>query len=344
MTRVTILGAGDMGAALLTPLATGRHQARIWATERDQAIVEAWRAGEPHPRLGVVKPAVAEVYADDELASALRGADIVVLAITSSAVRPVMARVAPLLDRPQALVVVGKGFDAGSDGDGICLLSSAIAEFSKTPVVAVGGPGIAKEVALGNPSTAVFASTNRDALQLTAQTFGTADYFIVSTDDVVGVEMSAAMKNAYGVVIGIADGIARQTGLPYANLRAALFPPAVREMAQLAVAHGGRAETVAGLAGAGDLQVTVTAGRNRLLGERIGMGLSGAAAFEELTAAGTTTEGYLAAGYGHRLAQASLPPGETVQEHYPLLDALHRILFAGALPRESLWEAVRASA
>lgn len=344
MTRVTILGAGDMGAALLTPLAAGGQEARIWATERDQAILEAWSAGLPHPRLAVAKPAGADVFTDDHLAEALRGAEIVVLAITSSAVRPVMARVAPLLDQLEALVVVGKGFDAGPDGDDICLLSSAVAEYTRIPVVAVGGPGIAKEIALGNPSTAVFASTHPDALSLTAKTFGTADYFIVSTDDVVGVEMAAAMKNAYGVVIGIADGIAKQTGLPYANLRAALFPPAVREMAQLAVAHGGRAETVAGLAGAGDLQVTVTAGRNRLLGERIGMGLSGAEAFQELTAAGTTTEGFLAAGYGHRLAQASLPLGESVREHYPLLDALHRILFVGAPPLESLWEAVRASA
>ena len=149
------------------------------------------------------------------------------------------------------------------------------------------------------------------------------------------------MKNAYGVAIGIADGIEKRTGLPHANMRAALFPHAVREMSLLAESLGGRRETVAGLSGAGDLQVTVTAGRNRLLGERIGMGLSGAEAFQELTAAGTTTEGYLAAAYGYRLAQQAIPAGEPVSRSYPLLDALYRVLYEGAPAAEALWEAVR---
>ena len=69
--------------------------------------------------------------------------------------------------------------------------------------------------------------------------------------------------------------------------------------------------------------MTVTSGRNRLLGERIGMGLSGAEAFQELTAAGTTTEGYLAARYGYRLAKQAIPAGEAVSRRYPVLDALY---------------------
>ena len=92
--------------------------------------------------------------------------------------------------------------------------------------------------------------------------------------------------------------------------------------------------------GAGDLQVTVTAGRNRLPGERIGMGLSGAEAFQELTAAGTTTEGYLAAAYGYRLAQRSIRRENQVSR-YPVLDALYRILCEGAPASESLWGAIR---
>jgi glycerol-3-phosphate dehydrogenase (NAD(P)+) len=170
--------------------------------------------------------------------------------------------------------------------------------------------------------------------------FGTPAYSIETTDDVAGLEVAAAMKNAYGVAIGIADGIEKRTGLPHANMRAALFPHAVREMSLLAESLGGRRETVAGLSGAGDLQVTVTAGRNRLLGERIGMGLSGAEAFQELTAAGTTTEGYLAAAYGYRLAQQAIPPGEPVSHRYPVLDALYRILYEDASASENLWGAI----
>jgi glycerol-3-phosphate dehydrogenase (NAD(P)+) len=155
------------------------------------------------------------------------------------------------------------------------------------------------------------------------------------------VEVAAAMKNAYGVAIGIADGIEKRIGLPHANMRAALFPHAVAEMGLLAEALGGRRETVAGLSGAGDLQVTVTSGRNRLLGERIGLGLSGAEAFQELTAAGTTTEGYLATDYGYRLAQQAIPSGEPVSHRYPLLDALYRVLYEEEPASEALWTAVR---
>ncbi len=250
------------------------------------------------------------------------------------------ARLAAELDAPRAIVVVGKGFDSGPRGDEILLLPHVIAEFNSAPVVAVGGPAIAKEIALGTPTAAVFASTNPDALALTQQAFSTPNFFVETTDDVVGLEVAAAMKNAYGVAIGIADGIEKRTGLPHANLRAALFPLAVAEMGLLAELLGGRRETVAGLAGAGDLQVTVTSGRNRLLGERVGMGMSGAEAFRELTAAGTTTEGYLATEFGYRLATRAGAGTEPADRRFPLLDALYRILYGDAQPVEALWDAI----
>ena len=108
----------------------------------------------------------------------------------------------------------------------------------------------------------------------------------------------------------------------------------------LAESLGGRSETVAGLSGAGDLQVTVTSGRNRLLGERIGMGLSGSAAFQELSAAGTTTEGYLAADFGYRLARQSLPEAEPISRRFPVLAALYAVLYQDAPAAEQLWAAV----
>jgi glycerol-3-phosphate dehydrogenase (NAD(P)+) len=255
-------------------------------------------------------------------------------------VRPVLARLAGDLGNPRAFVVVGKGFDAGPNGDEILLLPHVIAEITDAPVVAVGGPSIAKEVALGVPTAATFGSADADGLALTEEVFGTPAYYIETTDDVAGLEVAAAMKNAYGVAIGIADGIEKRTGLPHHNMRAALFPHAVAEMGKLAALLGGRHETVAGLSGAGDLQVTVTSGRNRLLGELVGMGLTGAEAFRELTAAGTTTEGYLATDYGYRLAQRAMPAGESVAARFPVLDALYRVLYANAPASESLWAAI----
>jgi glycerol-3-phosphate dehydrogenase (NAD(P)+) len=337
VTRVTILGAGDMGTALLTPLHAGGHELRLWGTERDAAIIEALDHDDPHPRLGIRLPRGVSTFGHRAAAAALDGAEIVVVAITSNAIRSVLGRLGNEMGDPRAIVVVGKGFDAGPKGDEILLLPHVIGEFSRSPIVAVGGPSIAKEVAIGTPTAAMFGSADADALSLTREVFGTPVYAIETTDDVAGLEVAAAMKNAYGVAIGIADGIEKRTGLPHANMRAALFPHAVAEMGLLAEALGGRRETVAGLSGAGDLQVTVTSGRNRLLGERIGLGLSGAEAFQELTAAGTTTEGYLAAAYGYQLAQRS---GESVSRRYPLLDALYRVLYENATAAESLWGAI----
>ncbi len=341
MTRVTILGAGDMGTALLTPLHAGGHELRLWGTDHDAAIIAALDRGDPHPRLGIPIPPGVFTFGDAEAAAALAGAEIIVVAITSNAIRPVVGRIAHFLGQPQAIVVVGKGFDSGPNGDEVLLLPHVLGEFSQVPVVGVGGPSIAKEVAIGTPTAAIFGSADPGALTFSQQVFSTPAYSIESTDDVAGLEVAAAMKNAYGVAIGIADGIEKRTGLPHANMRAALFPRAVAEMSLLAESLGGRRETVAGLSGAGDLQVTVTSGRNRLLGERIGMGLSGAEAFQELTAAGTTTEGYLAAAYGYRLAQRSIPEGEPVSHSYPLLDALYRVLYEGAPAAEALWDAIR---
>ena len=332
-----------MGTALLTPLRAAGHDLRLWGTEQDTAIVAALARGETHPRLGATIPAEAAAYHAGDAAAALAGAEIVVVAITSHAVRQVLARLAGFLEAPRAIVIVGKGFDAGPDGSAILRLSEVIAAISPVPVVAVGGPSIAREVAFGTPTAAIFASADPAALALARAVFSTPSYYVATTDDVAGLEVAAAMKNAYGVAIGIADGIEQRLQRPHHNLRAALFPLAVGEMGLLAESLGGRRETVAGLAGAGDLQVTVTSGRNRLLGERIGRGQRGEEAFRELTAAGTTTEGYLATDFGYRLARRSMPTGTPLEHRYPLLDALYRILYHGAPAAETLWAAVRTS-
>ena len=340
LARITILGAGDMGTALLTPLAANGHALSLWGTERDGDIIARLRRGEPHPRLGTPLPPGATAFVADQAADALAGAEIVVVAITSDAVRPVLARLGAQLGRPRAVVTVAKGFDAGPDGDRILLLPDVIAEFRAAPVVAVGGPSKANEVARGLPTAVTFGGADSTALGFCREAFATPTYRIAATDDIVGLEVAAAMKNAYAIALGVADGLEQATGLPHHNLRAALFPRAVAEMATLATALGGRADTVYGLAGMGDLQVTITAGRNRLLGERIGRGDDPTASYHSLTAGGTTIEGYPAVAFGHRLAHERIDAGTLAPGSLPLLNALWRVLYAGGPARETLWQAI----
>jgi glycerol-3-phosphate dehydrogenase (NAD(P)+) len=235
------------------------------------------------------------------------------------------------------VVTVAKGFD---EADGrIRLLPDVIAELCDAPVVAVGGPSKANEVARGLPTAVVFAGTSAEATGACREAFATPAYRIETSADIIGVEVAAAMKNAYAIALGMTDGFERRTGLPHHNLRAALFPRAVREMGGLAEALGGRRATIDGLAGGGDLQVTITSGRNRMLGERIGFGEPPDDALAALTAAGTTVEGYLAVGYGYRLAHDLTASEDLGVREVALLRALWRILHEGAPPLDTLWMA-----
>ncbi len=335
MTRVAILGAGDMGTGLTTPAAQNGHDVRLWGTELDYAIVSALQAGHNHPRLRVPVAPTVRVFAEQQAEEALDGAELVVVAVTSNAVRKIVTRLAPLLQRVQVMMTVAKGFDE-SAARAVQLLPDVIAEVYQGPIVAVGGPSKANEVAMGLPTSVVYAGPS--AAVASCQTvFFTPTYHIEITDDVVGVEVAAAMKNAYTIALSVADGLERRTGRPHHNLRAALFPQAVREMVALAEGLGGRRETVLGLAGVGDLQVTLTAGRNRLLGERLGLGDRPDEAFATLTAQGTTVEGYLATDFGYRLVRDVIGVDDSARARFPLLEALWRILFQQAPPLESLW-------
>jgi glycerol-3-phosphate dehydrogenase (NAD(P)+) len=338
--RITILGAGDMGTALVTPLAYNQHDVRLWGTERDQAIIDALRAGDAHPRLGVSLPAGVTAHTAAEVATALEMTEIVVVAVTSDAVRTVLERLAPHLGAPGAVVTVAKGFSTSRDGAGIQILSQTAAEFTAAPIVAVGGPAMANEVARGQPTAVVFGGAEPAALRLAASCFATPEYRVTPTPDIIGLEIAAAMKNAYAIGLGVADGLEQRTGLPHHNLRAALFPRAVSEMGALAVAMGGDAATVSGLAGAGDLLVTITSGRNRLLGERLGQGDRPRDALASLSGRGTTIEGYAAADFGYRLYQQAVQHGTLSEGSLPLLDAVWQVLYRDAEPAATLWSVV----
>lgn len=341
MTRVTILGAGDMGTAIVTPL-TGRHDVRLWGTAHDATIIAALQAGALHPRLGVPVDTSVRVYQARELGAALAGAEIVVLAVSSHGVSTVAKEVAPFLATAEAVIILSKGLGQMAPGASETRLSQAVAAHTNRPVVAVGGPGIAREVAHAIPTAAVFGSMSQAVLDLSQQVFSTPEYLVQITDDIVGVELAAALKNAFAMSFGMVDGIEKASGQPYANLRAALFPQAMTELMDLVVSLGGRAETVYGLAGLGDLQVTAAAGRNRLLGERIGSGSTAADAVRDLSAANITTEGFAVTELGYQLAR-QLCAGEdaAVGRRFPLLAGLERIANADAPSVETLWQAVR---
>jgi glycerol-3-phosphate dehydrogenase (NAD(P)+) len=328
---ITVLGAGAMGSALSTPGTAGGHEVRLWGTWLDDELLDAVTAGVPHPRLGVRLDERTRCYRSGELAAALDGVTLVVLAVASEGVLDVAWRAAPLLPSGVPVLLTTKGFGRGED-DTIRLLPELLAGVlpAGTPLVVAGGPCKANEVAACRPTATAYAAHDETALRRAASAFEGAAYRIELLSDVDGLEAAAAMKNVYAIALGISDGLSERDDLPWHNLKAAVFARAVREMATLAVALGGSATTVTGLPGAGDLEVTGLSGRNKVYGARIGAGEEPKAALSAMRAAGQTVEGVPASELAEELVADLLVRGVVAAEDFRLLRALRSVLAEGA--------------
>lgn len=327
--RVAILGAGAMGSALTAPAVDAGNDVALWGTWLDDELVAAAREGRPHPRTGVPVDERVRVHGSGGLEEALRDATVVVLAITSDGVQDVLRRARPHLAPGAPVLVTTKGF--GRDGAGRVQLLPALLAADLPPgssVVGLGGPCKANEVAARRPTATVYGGEDPQALERARATLATARYAVATTDDLAGLELAAAMKNVYAIALGVCQGLAAQGGEPWHNLQAAAFAQATREMAALAEALDGRAETVHGLAGAGDLEVTGLSGRNRVYGERLGRGEGARAALAAMEAAGQAVEGVPAARLAARLAR------ERGVEAVPLLQAVVALLDGAPDPAE----------
>jgi len=190
-------------------------------------------------------------------------------------------------------------------------------------VVSVGGPCLAGEIAQGLPTAAVFGSAQAEAARQAAEAFRSKAFHVAITDDLAGLEYCTVGKNVAAIGMGILDGMGKVSGLDYRNAKSALFTQAFAELLELVVALGGKAETVAGLAGLGDTLVTSLGGRNRLFGELLGEGVTPQEALEDLSRQGMTVEGVESTRDVHLLA-------ERAGLDLPFLELVHRILFEGA--------------
>lgn len=323
MGEITILGAGAMGSALATPLARNGHRVRLWGTHLDDERIDALSSGAPHPGTGVVSPDGVTWFRNAELEAALDGAEAAIIAVSSPGVHDVSVRAAAsLAELP--IMLASKGFHRRPDGT-IALMPEAVREALGQPerrIVAIGGPCKADEVAAGRITATLYASADRDSAAAAAALLRTDDYRIEVSDDETGLEICAPLKNVYAIALGYADGLQQRTGLPWHNLKSALFARAVSKMSVLAELTGGRTDTAFGLAGVGDLEVTGLSGRNKVFGSRLGAGETVAEARAAMDAAGLTVEGIAACRLGAEFAkQIGADPARV-----PLLHAINRVL------------------
>jgi glycerol-3-phosphate dehydrogenase (NAD(P)+) len=317
--EIAILGAGSWGTALAVHLARTGHAVRIWSVEapvieemRDRRANAAYLPGVSLPEAVVPTAAIGE---------ALDGVGIVVAVVPSHAMRSVARAARPFLAPGATVVSAAKGLEL----DTLRRMSEVLAEESGAghPVVAMSGPSFAVEVARELPTALSVASLDLAAAERVQAEFRGRFLRLYATTDVVGVEIGGALKNVIAIAAGVAEGL----GLGH-NAQAALMTRGLAEISRLAVAAGGRRETLAGLTGLGDLVLTCTGpySRNRHVGIELARGrrLSEVLAGMRMVAEGVRTTG------------AALAMGARHGVELPITEQMAAVLDGSKTPRDAL--------
>jgi glycerol-3-phosphate dehydrogenase (NAD(P)+) len=321
MSRIAILGAGAWGTALVLSLARrGGHELCLWS--HSTALAEQLAdAGENLRYLpGFTLPADIDVTAD--LPRAIFEADILLCVTPSQHLRGIITHIAPLLTRDQIILSASKGIEETT----FLRLSQVVAAATSNPFAVLSGPSFAEEVAAGMPTAIVAASASPQIAQTIQRDFTSSSLRVYTNDDVPGVELGGAMKN----VIALAAGVAYGLNLGY-NSPAALITRGIAEMTRLAVACGGRRQTLAGLSGIGDLVLTCTGSlsRNRAVGIELGRG-------RQLPDIIASLNGKVAEGVLSTAAALGLAARYAVE--MPITEQMDAILHHNKSPKEAIRE------
>ncbi|MEP6996910.1 MAG: NAD(P)H-dependent glycerol-3-phosphate dehydrogenase [Betaproteobacteria bacterium] len=318
---VAIIGAGAWGTALAVHLA-GRSAPsvlRLWARDPEAARSIASSRENKRYLPGIAIPLQIDVV--PELSRAAEGAALIVVATPVGALTEIVQALRAHTRAP--LVWLGKGFVAASAPPGVALAHKVVAPMWPAPVGVISGPSFAEEVARAMPTALTVAATDSGLAQSIAQRLRGGMLRAYVSDDLTGTEVGGAVKNVLAIAAGASDGLGFGN-----NARAALITRGLAETGRLAVALGGRRETLTGLSGLGDLVLTCTGdlSRNRRVGLGLGRGENLAAI---LAALGHVAEGVSAARATHALAGA-------LGVDMPICEAVYRVLYESMPPRRAV--------
>ncbi len=333
MSEIAVIGAGAWGTSLSIVLGRkGTHRVRLWAHEKEvresiasQRVNELFLPGHAIP---------ATVSATGDLREALRDAEIVVSVMPSQHCRGLFEKLRPFLNPNMLFVSATKGLEEGS----LLRMSEVIASVLGTQnnaqvrIGALSGPTFAKEVARGDPTAITIASQDTGLADTVQREFSDPSFRVYTNTDVAGVELGGALKNIIAIAAGVCDGL----GLGH-NSIAALITRGLAEITRLVVACGGRQETMAGLAGLGDLVLTCTGGlsRNRSVGVELGRGRK----LAEIIAG---MHGMVAEGVFTTHAAVELARARGIE--MPITEQMDAILHHGKSPQDAIRDLMTRSA
>lgn len=319
MSRIGILGAGAWGTALAISLARrGGHHITLWS-HSPQVAEQLMETGENLPYLpGFTVPMDVAVTAD--LPAAIFEAEFILCVTPSEYLRRTLAEVAPLLVRGQTIVSATKGLEERT----LLRMSQVIASLTSLPHCVLSGPSFAAEVAAGIPTALVAAANEHAITQSIQREFSSPTLRVYTNDDVPGVELGGSLKNVIALAAGVVHGLGLGT-----NTAAALITRGIAEMTRLAVACGGRRQTLAGLSGVGDLVLTCTGplSRNRMVGTELGRG-------RQLSDILVSMNGKVAEGV--RSTSAALGLAARYGVEMPITEQMEQILHHGQSPKDAI--------
>jgi glycerol-3-phosphate dehydrogenase (NAD(P)+) len=333
MSHIAVIGAGAWGTGLSIVL--GRkmtHQVRLWA--REQEVLESIASRRVNDLFLPGQFIPASVTVTGNWGEALADAEIVVSAVPSQHCRELFQQMAPHLQSKIPIVSATKGLEEGT----LLRMTEVITQVmcsNHGPVPRIGalsGPTFAKEVARGDPTAITVASQDAELAETVQREFSDPRFRVYTNDDVIGVELAGALKNIIAIAAGVCDGL----GLGH-NSIAALITRGLAEITRLVMACGGRPETLAGLAGLGDLVLTCTGGlsRNRSLGVELGRG-------RKLPDIMADMHGMVAEGVFSAHAAVGLARARGIE--MPITEQMNAILHEGKSPAQAIHDLMTRSA
>ena len=320
MADISIIGAGSWGIALAVLLHKNGHHVTVWSViEAEIRMLQKER--EHKDKLPGVKLPEDMVFTTD-LEQAVKGAEVLVLAVPSPYTRSTSHSMASLVKEGQVIVNVAKGIEEKT----LLTLSQIIEEeIPQANVAVLSGPSHAEEVGRGIPTTIVVGAKDKETAEYLQNIFMNEVFRVYISPDVLGIELGAALKNVVALAAGIADGLGYGD-----NTKAALITRGIAEIAQLGVKMGGAIESFTGLTGIGDLIVTCASvhSRNRKAGYLMGQGKSMQEAMDEVQ---MVVEGVYS-------TKAAVKLGKQYDVALPIVNKVNEVLFEGKDPKEAVNE------
>jgi glycerol-3-phosphate dehydrogenase (NAD(P)+) len=319
--RCTVLGAGSWGTALASLLAGKGYTVTAW--DKDQAVLEDIARNHRNERYLPGTQLPATVHAATEIVKALEGAELVVLAVPSHAVRPVIIEAKRHIHAGTPIVCVAKGIELET----LMTMSEVVEDVLPVPlhpyVAVLSGPSFAKEVAKGLPTAVTVAARWERIAKQVQDAFHSKTFRPYTSGDVVGCEIGGCVKNVVAIAAGISDGFGFG-----ANSLAALITRGLAEISRLAVRKGANPLTLSGLSGLGDLVLTCSSdlSRNRTVGRGLAAGKTADEIQKEL---GQVAEGV-------RNAKSARELARRLGVDMPITETIYRVLYEGLPPKEAV--------